>query len=128
MPVHRVLIVEDDEEIRVSLMDILEDHGYEAVGAENGLEALDKLRAPGQQPCLIFLDIMLPRMDGRAFRQEQLRSPELASIPVVVISAFRDVVQIAKEMKVSDLLKKPFKLEELVSVARRYCPSGAAAR
>ncbi|HYH94344.1 response regulator [Hyalangium sp.] len=128
MPAHRVLVVEDDEEIRQSLMEVLEDHGYEAVGAENGLEALDKLRAPGPQPCLIFLDLMLPRMDGRAFRQEQLQSPELASIPVVVISAFRDVVQIAREMKVSELLKKPFKLEELVSVTQRYCPTGAEVR
>jgi CheY-like chemotaxis protein len=124
MSVHRVLVVEDDLEIRESVMELLEDHGYEPIGAENGLEALDKLRQPGPQPCLILLDLMLPKMDGRTFRQRQLQSPELASIPVVVISAFRDVSQIAQEMK-ADLLKKPFKPTELLNVARRYCPSAA---
>jgi FixJ family two-component response regulator len=64
---------------------------------------------------------MMPLMDGRSFRQAQLQSPELASIPVVVISAFRDVAQTLQEMKVVDLLKKPFRLQELVGLARRYC-------
>jgi CheY-like chemotaxis protein len=127
MPVHRVLVVEDDLEIRESLMEILEDHGYEPVGAENGLEALSKLREPGPPPCVIFLDLMLPKMDGRAFRQEQLRSPELASIPVVIISAFRDVSQIAQEMKAADLLKKPFKLTDFIHVTQRHCPGVAQA-
>jgi CheY-like chemotaxis protein len=127
MPAHRVLVVEDDLDIRESLMEILEDHGYEPIGAENGLEALARLREPGPHPCLILLDLMLPKMDGRAFRQQQqLLSPELAGIPVVVISAFRDVAQIAQEMQV-DLLKKPFKLTELISVAQRYCPGTAQA-
>jgi len=126
MSTHRVLVVEDDLDIRESLMEILEDHGYEPIGAENGLEALARLREPGPQPCLILLDLMLPKMDGRAFRQHQLQSPELAAIPVVVISAFRDVAQIAQEMNV-DLLKKPFKLTEIVSVAQRYCPPTAQA-
>jgi CheY-like chemotaxis protein len=124
MPAHRVLVVEDDLEIREALMEILEDQGYEAVGAGNGFEALDRLR-DGPQPCLIFLDLMMPRMDGKTFRQEQLRSPEIASIPVVVISAFRDVGAIAQELKASDLLRKPFQLQELVSVTRRHCPMGA---
>jgi two-component system chemotaxis response regulator CheY len=126
MPAHRVLVVEDDLDIRESLMEILEDHGYEPIGAGNGLEALDRLREPGPQPCLILLDLMLPKMDGKAFRQQQLLSPEFADIPVVVISAFRDVAQIAQEMNV-DLLKKPFNLSELISVAQRYCPVTAQA-
>lgn len=127
MSPHRVLVVEDDLEIRESLMEILEDHGYEPVGAENGLEALDKLRAAGPQPCLIVLDLMLPKMDGRAFRQEQLRTPQFASIPVVVISAFRDVAQTAQELNAAEFLKKPFKPAELVHVAQKYCPDRAQA-
>jgi two-component system chemotaxis response regulator CheY len=127
MPAHRVLVVEDDLEIRESVMEILEEHGYEPVGAGNGLEALDKLRSPGPPPCLILLDLMMPRMDGKAFRLEQLQHPELASIPVVVISAFKDVAQTLQEMKVADLLKKPFKLQELIGLARRYCPASAEA-
>jgi CheY-like chemotaxis protein len=128
MSSHRVLVVEDDVEIRESVMQILEDLGYAPVGAEDGLEALDKLRAPGPRPCLIFLDLMLPNMDGRTFRQEQLQIPEFADIPVVVVSAFWDVAQIAQEMKAAGLLKKPFKIAELATLARRYCPAGAEAR
>ncbi len=121
MATHRVLVVDDDVEIRESVMEILEEHGYEPVGAENGLEALDKLRSPGPTPCLILLDLMMPRMDGKAFRELQLQSPELASIPVVVISAFKDVAQTLQEMKVADLLSKPFKLQDLLGLAKRYC-------
>lgn len=127
MSTHRVLVVEDDLEIRESLMEILEDHGYEPIGAENGLDALNKLRTPGPQPCLILLDLMLPKMDGRAFRQEQLRTPQLADIPVVVVSAFRDVAQAAQELKAAEFLKKPFKPEALVQLARRYCSEGMQA-
>ena len=125
MPAHRVLVVEDDLEIRESVMEILEEHGYEPVGAGDGLGALNKLREPGPPPCLIILDLMLPQMDGKTFRQEQLRSPELASIPVVVVSAFRDVTQIAQEIQAADLLKKPFKLMELINIAQRHCPLAA---
>ena len=126
MSAHRVLVVEDDLEIRESVMEILEDHGYEPLGAENGLEALDKLRSSQPQPCLILLDLMLPKMDGRAFRAEQLRTPQFASIPVVVVSAFRDVAQTAQELK-AEFLRKPFRIEELVQVAQKYCPEGAQA-
>jgi CheY-like chemotaxis protein len=128
MASHRVLVVEDDLEIRESLMEILEEHGYEPIGAENGLEALDKLRMPGPLPCLIFLDLMLPKMDGRAFRQEQLRIPEFASIPVIVISAFRDLPRVAEELRAVELLKKPLKLTEIVGATRRHCSGGAEAR
>lgn len=127
MPTHRVLVVEDDLEIRETVMEILEEHGYEPIGAENGLEALDKLRSPGPTPCLILLDLMMPRMDGRSFRQVQLQNPELASIPVVVITAFRDMSQALQEMKVADLLKKPFNLQDLLGLARRYCSASAEA-
>ncbi len=127
MPTHRVLVVEDDLEIRETVMEILEEHGYEPIGAENGLEALDKLRSSGPPPCLILLDLMMPRMDGRSFRQVQLQNPELASIPVVVITAFRDMSQALQEMKVADLLKKPFNLQDLLGLTRRYCPASAEA-
>jgi len=50
-----VLVVEDDDEIRESLMEVLEEHGYAVNGATNGREALDSLRAGERRPCLIFL-------------------------------------------------------------------------
>jgi CheY-like chemotaxis protein len=123
---HRVLVVDDDREIRESLMEILEDHGYEVVGAANGRDALDKLQgAAEERPCMIFLDLMMPVMDGAAFREEQLRKPELAAIPVVVISAYRDVAEKVRAMQLSEHLGKPLQLEDLIAAARRHCPGPA---
>jgi len=119
---HRVLVVEDDLEIRESLMEILEENGYEPVGAANGHEGLDKLRTSHEQPCLILLDLMMPVMDGRMFRQEQLRRPELADIPVVVLSAYRNVAEETKDMHVASFLKKPMKLDDVLGVVRQHCP------
>jgi CheY-like chemotaxis protein len=125
---HHVLVVDDDRDIRESLVEALEEHGFAAVGAVNGRDALDKLRAlaRAQRPCLILLDIMMPGMDGTAFREEQLQDPELAPIPVVVLSAYRDVAERAAPMNVSEHLRKPVKLSELVRVTVQHCARAAA--
>ncbi len=75
-----------------------EDHGYAAVGAANGKDALDKLVARALEPALIVLDLMMPVMDGRTFRDEQLRDPDLARIPVIVVSAFREAPAVVADM------------------------------
>ncbi|MGZ6143543.1 MAG: response regulator [Myxococcales bacterium] len=122
---HQVLVVEDDADIRTALIDVLNEHGYEAVGAINGLDALEKLRAPQERkPCLIVLDLMMPVMDGRAFREEQLNTPELAAIPVVVVSAYRDIIDQA--LRITEFLRKPLNVDDLVAAARRYCDPTAA--
>ena len=79
--------------IRDSIVEFLDDNGYQAVGASDGRDALDKLTASDPPPCLILLDLMMPIMDGRSFREQQLQTPQLASIPVVVFSAYRDVAK-----------------------------------
>src|ERR1700682_3781073 len=61
---HGVLVVEDDADIRESLIEILEESGFPTVGAANGHEALERLRRSGQPPCLILLDLMMPVMGG----------------------------------------------------------------
>jgi CheY-like chemotaxis protein len=124
---HRVLVVEDDLEIRESLMEILEENGYQPVGASNGYEGLAKLRTFEEPPCLILLDLMMPVMDGRMFRQEQLRRPEFASIPVVVLSAYRNVAEETKDMSVAAFLKKPMKLDDVLGVVRKHCPGHSMA-
>ncbi len=126
MPVHPVLVVDDDSDIREGLVETLEDHGYAAVGARNGRHALELLRAAEHLPCFIILDIMMPEMDGRAFRDEQLRTPELAGIPVIVISAYLDSAEQAAGMQASAYLRKPLAVQELLRIAGRYCAGGAA--
>jgi CheY-like chemotaxis protein len=81
-----VLVVEDEAAARAGMEQLLRGAGYDAVGAPNGQAALDLLRS-GIRPRAILLDLMMPVMDGWAFRREQLRDPQLAHIPVIVLSA-----------------------------------------
>ena len=121
---HPVLIVDDDTDIRTALVDVLEEHGYEAISAVNGRDALNKLRQAEPKPCLIVLDLMMPVMDGRSFREEQLKTPEFADIPVVVVTAYRDVTD---DLRGTDFLKKPVDLEDLLAAARKHCNPGEVA-
>lgn len=107
-------------DIRDSLMESLRDAGYGAVGAANGRDAMETLRA-GQRPCLILLDLMMPLMDGRQFREEQLQNPQLADIPVVVISADHRVAEKTRSVKATEFLAKPIRLKALLAVTSRYC-------
>jgi CheY-like chemotaxis protein len=120
-PAHRILVVEDDELIRDSLVEFLDEQGYQAMGANDGLDALDKLRAGDPHPCVIVLDLMMPNMDGKAFREEQLRDPELSPIPVIVLSAYHDVAKSARELDVAHFLAKPLKLPALLQLVQLHC-------
>jgi CheY-like chemotaxis protein len=119
---HQILVVEDDDIIRDTLLDFLGENGYQAIGAQHGADALEKLRHPGSSPCLIVLDLMMPVMDGEVFRERQLQDPALSGIPVVVISAYKDVRAIMESMKVQEYLLKPLRLGDLLDVIRRHCP------
>jgi CheY-like chemotaxis protein len=117
----RILVIEDDELIRDSLVEFLVDQGYQAMGAVDGLDALAKLRGGDPLPCVMVLDLMMPNMDGRSFRQEQLRDAALAPIPVIVLSAYRDVAKNAAELAVEDYLAKPLKLQVLLELVKKHC-------
>lgn len=115
-----MLVVEDDELIRESVVEYLVDHGYDAMMAADGREALAKLRAVDCKPCVVLLDLMMPIMDGRQFREEQLRDPTISAIPVVVVSASRDVASLVEDLGISRVFKKPMKLAELLSVVEEH--------
>ena len=107
-----VLVVDDDAALREALADALTDEGYAVSACVNGLEALVALRA-GLRPDVIVLDLMMPVMDGWRFREEQARDPDLASIPVVVITAASALRQ---PIEARAIVRKPFRLEELFGV------------
>src|SRR5215510_8699670 len=65
----RVLVVDDDQDIRDALCELLRDEGYEAIAVANGEEALTYLKG-GNLPCVILLDLMMPVMDGWEFRRQ----------------------------------------------------------
>jgi len=114
----RVLVVDDDPDGLATVLDILELSGYEAVGACNGREALQRL-ASGELPDLILLDLMMPVMNGWQFREEQRRSPRLADIPVVITSADRDAQRVAKDLGAAALLTKPMAVKNLLATVGR---------
>ncbi len=120
---HRVLVVEDDPTIREVLVEVLGEHGYEAVGASNGREALDALASSPEPPCVILLDLMMPVMDGRSFREEQLQKPELSDIPVIVISAHLDHA-VTSDLHAAAYLRKPVRLADVLQSVRTYCDPG----
>jgi CheY-like chemotaxis protein len=115
-----VLVVDDNEDIREAMLAALEGAGYAAKGASDGAEALAMLRQDGLRPCLILLDLMMPVMDGFAFRDQQLRYPSLAEIPVVVISAFgRETA--ARALGIADYLAKPIEIDRLLQLVEQHC-------
>lgn len=120
-----LLIVDDDADVREALASVLEDEGYKVLIAESGRAALETLRR-GARPTLILLDLMMPVMDGYEFRARQLQDPDLAKIPVVVLTAG------AMDPRVEALgavrsFRKPVSLERLLE-ALRAITSGKPAR
>ncbi len=118
---HPILVVDDDPDIREAIIEVLEENGHRTLSAANGNEALAALRSSDEPPCVILLDLMMPIMDGRAFREAQQADPELAKIPVIVLSAFRDSAETAKQLDVAGYLPKPVSLDALISLIDTFC-------
>ena len=120
-----VLIVEDDAATREMLSALLKVEGFHTVGAEDGLEALHLLRtvrrrAP-QTPCLVLLDLKMPRLGGNEFRRAQLGDPAVAGVPVAVMSGAADIEQRAQALGAVAAVTKPIDLDRLLNVVRQYC-------
>ena len=105
-----ILVVEDDAALREMMAQQLHLAGFAPATAPNGYEALALLRM-GFPAKLILLDLRMPIMDGWAFRAEQRRDPDLADIPVIVMSA-RDAAAV---------FHKPFSGQEMIDVVRALC-------
>lgn len=116
---NRVFLIEDDQDIRSSIIEVLEDEGIPIDWATNGEEAMQKLLAAKSKPSLILLDLRLPVKDGFQFRSEQLSNPQLADIPVVVISADGRLEEKTESLGISGLLRKPVDIEQLVNTVRK---------
>ncbi len=116
----KILLVEDDDDVREALAAFLEGAGYSIVEAANGEQALHKLRG-STAFCLILLDLMMPVMNGWDFRSQQLQDPDLAAIPVVVITADSSVATKPPDMGAVDYMVKPVDLDRLLEHVERYC-------
>ncbi len=114
----RILIVDDDFDIRDALAQILVEEGYEVQSAANGAEALDQLSV-GPRPNVILLDLMMPVMSGWQFRAKQRADAVLADIPVVVITADAHVAERGGPLEVAGAVRKPIQLSELLTLIDR---------
>ncbi|HEX5661719.1 MAG TPA: response regulator [Polyangiales bacterium] len=110
----KVLVVDDDFELREAIVDLLIEGGFEALSAKDGRDGILEARMHPDLSAIV-LDLRMPMMDGSAFRNEQLTDPELARIPVVVLSADRDGATFAAELGVQAVVAKPFRPEALFS-------------
>ena len=117
----QILVIDDDKDLRESLVDALIDTGHDVTAAENGAHALRLLRATDPLPRLILLDLMMPVMDGIEFRSQQRADSRLRDIPVVVLSADAAVQERAREMGVSGHCRKPVNLTQLYALVERCC-------
>jgi DNA-binding response OmpR family regulator len=120
-----ILIVEDDPDTRDMLAALLATEGFYAVGAEDGLEALHLLRSVRHRaphtPCLVLLDLKMPRLGGQEFRRAQLGDPTVAGVPVAVMSGATDIEQRGLALGAVATVAKPIDVDLLLNVVKRYC-------
>jgi len=113
-----VLIVEDDEDLRDMMAQMLTIEGFAATAVANGREALDYLHQ-AIKPHVILLDLMMPVMDGWEFRRRQQCDPKLAQVPVVVVTAAGQYG--TSSIDAARILPKPLRLEHVLDALREYC-------
>jgi CheY-like chemotaxis protein len=115
---HTVLVVEDEEEARLCLTQILEFEGFHAVGCSNGVEALNYL-ATSEAPSVIVMDIRMPIMSGKELRTKLLKDRRLEKIPVIIVTALEPSA--AAGLGALRVFRKPVDVSALVNVIRRNC-------
>lgn len=125
MRCQRILITEDDPDVREVLSDALQLEGYHVDAVTNGQEALDFLEELDahhhSEDVLVLLDLMMPVKSGWEFLEEKKATPSLTRHPVVVLSAIAAEESVRLEnLKASETLKKPVDLETLLSTIERY--------
>jgi CheY-like chemotaxis protein len=120
-----VLIVEDDHDLRVDLAALLEDRGHKVGTAHNGVAALEHCKQKGP-PRVMLLDLMMPDMDGWLLRDLMARHPQLADVPIVIMTGMSRHDQEARTLAVTAWLEKPIDLDALYAVLDEHCPAAPA--
>jgi two-component system response regulator CpxR len=119
MAPQRVLLVEDDLDVRDTLQDLLESEGLDVIPAANGKQAIDFLTLndpPGAD--LVILDLMMPLVSGWEVLRVLATDQSLRRIPVIVLSA----LQVQRPDRANELVRKPFAFETLVASIRNVLP------
>ena len=114
------MLVDDDDDLRESMSDLLTEHGYDVAEAGDGATAIALLQRGPPLPQLILLDLVLPDCDGFEFRERQLADRTLADIPVIVLSGAGDIAAISRVLRVTGYLQKPFEPRVLLATVERH--------
>ena len=114
----RILVVDDDEDVRSTLGAVLQAEGFEVIEARNGLHALQQLMRK-ELPRAILLDMTMPVMTGFEFLDYQAQDPRIRGIPVIAVTAYAKVSEIRG---VRMVLRKPFELKRLYAAVREVVP------
>ncbi len=117
-----MLVIDDDDDARELLAAIIAKAGYSVVTARSGREALELLHHT--RPEVIFLDVVMPDIDGAQFRQEQRRNREWIKIPTIVMTGVAE--EPVLDVAVEQTLRKPVRARELLSIVARHCTPHAA--
>ena len=115
----RVLVVEDDDDVREAMVELLDDRGYDVIAAGNGIEALEQMRTH-QELGLVLLDLSMPVMDGWECCENMAKDPRLACVPVVLLSGTSSLEAERKELGAAAVLAKPFSPAALLATVERY--------
>jgi DNA-binding NtrC family response regulator len=117
MTTETIMVIDDDQDLRESIVEILEDNDFQAIGCETAEAALQKIRI--KAPSLIIVDNMMPGMGGMAFLP--LVKNDHPRIKIIMITAFSTVDNAVTAMKsgADDYLAKPFKRDELLVAVKR---------
>lgn len=113
-----VAIIEDDSEFRDMLRELLEEEKYRVVAVSNGAEALETLRGEAL-PNVILLDVSMPVMDGFDFLRFRNDDPQLAAVPVVLVTNAKPHER--PTIGVNDVVRKPIDIDEILFAIKRYC-------
>ena len=122
-PIGRILVVDDDEDVRNLLTAALTDAGYDVLTAADGEEAI--VAAIRRPPDLIVLDLMMPRVSGWTFTERYSREPG-PHAPIIVLTAVSSTVLRLPEHGVARILPKPFSVDALLSHIERALSRHAA--
>lgn len=120
MSAKRILVVDDHEQIRDSISEILQLENYEVQTAINGVDAMDKVAS--FQPDLIVTDILMPDMDGYELMMKKWTDQQIYEVPIIVVSAMVSKYDIAagKALGAKKYITKPFKAQDLIDAVAEF--------
>ena len=121
-----ILVVEDRDDVRQGMAQLLELHGFVVVDAAAGEQALRHLNTDPDGFALMLLDLVMPgSLSGSNVRERQLTVPELANIPTVVVSAVEPDSAVRAQLRPDAWIEKPFRFDDLLAVVRQYVTPNA---